>query len=197
MSRILKPAGIVISVLVLFIVQLEASEIESSDRTALVEKSTDEGLREEIVTRFGDLSQYLYIWIYPERPLTVSAILEKKDKEDSIYETLFWSAGLQKDQIIRNRFSKVDSKKLLDSFVRIFKKADEWEKDTPPEEQDYVNPERVFIFRNTKPQNWHVARVRLNSQNADFKFLKEMLVPKTITQTSQAEIDSFFGNDQK
>jgi hypothetical protein len=63
-------------------------EVEKSHRTGIIEKAWDEEKREEIVSVFGDLTKFSFLWVRPENGLQVSAVMEIKKDNKLIYDVL-------------------------------------------------------------------------------------------------------------
>jgi len=135
------------------------------------------------------LDKYLFLWIYPETGLHVSALLESEEQSKKVYDVLYWRKGLRKDQVVTIRLTQDNATSLIQSTDRIFVSATQ----PKPEKKDYLNPERIFLFKrykNVDIMDWTAVSVRLNSKNNDFITIRNIMLPKP-DDRDKADVSNF------
>lgn len=154
-----------------------AGEIELNDRMALIKKTEDEVLREKIISGFGDLNKYMFIWIHPERVFEVSAILKIKEGDKISYNILYWPENVRKEKITKTKLSEAEAKPLIDSIIHVFNIA----KEPIEDNKDQEFPDRILMYKNFQNPDgvhWSSISIRGNSTNVDFKKILDALSPK-------------------
>ncbi len=173
-------------------IPLNGGDIKISDRMTLIAEAPDEVLRRQLIAALGDLNQYVFLWIHPERVFQASAISKVETADELWYEISYWPGNVPKESIIKSRLTAVEANQVLDSIVKVFKSA----KDPAEEIQDQdFSSGRIFMYekiQNPERNHWTAVAVRTDSENVDFKKILELTIPKA-SQPSKSDLDSFFG----
>jgi len=172
---------------------LRSAEIELSDRKGLVAAQPDEVFRKHIVAIFGDLNQYMILWIFPERVAHVAVFRERVEKNGMVYEVLFWREGLRKEQVIKTRLSKEDARALTESVDRLISAAVEPKRDR----DDLMHTERKLLFKRFENGNtfdWHEISIRSDTKSVDFQRIAKLMLPK-IKESDDADIRRFLNGN--
>lgn len=170
-------------------------EVEICNRTGIVKKSWEEQKREEIVSVFGDLTQYDIICMHPET-LLVIAIKNYNEKEIPAFKTFYWRHGQRKEDLQSENISIKEFNLISNSVDALINtgKSNKPEKHSEKNNKDYAHPDRVLIFKrykNVDVWDWHCVSIRSNSKNKNFVLIGSIL--KLFNNVpSPDEVNDFF-----